>query len=162
MLDKLKAAAASAKAKVSEVAGSITEGGAEKARLAVEEVTTGFAVLREKGVSFEEMEVKISLIPSITIGVYRSSSVSMAELEEFKATHQDKKYLSALVTGILTAERLAPSMTVRGQRLTGYKVELSIPPSLSLVYKPILAVTEPDVSGDAVPTVPLLAADSVS
>lgn len=142
MLDMLKAAAS----KVSDTAGHLAANGAEKLNQAMTEIQGGLALLRSLGSTVGEMEVRLGLMPSVTLNISRSAQLDAARLEALKQEYAEQKYIGAMLAGMLIAERMADGVQTPGQRLNGYKIELSVPPSVTLVYSPAAAAESLNVA----------------
>jgi hypothetical protein len=155
VLDKLKSAAS----KVAETASSLSQAGSDQLRTAVAEITAGLEILKANGSEVGKMEIRLGVIPSAILSVSRSEQLTVERLEAIKAEHSGQRYLSSLMSGLIVAERMASSLQTPGQRLVGFKVELSAPPAVSLIYEPIRRGT---TDTEALPqvTLPLPAVES--
>lgn len=119
----------------SEAVAATKTGGTDKLRSAAEEINAAIAALEPLGFAFPEVCVTLSLIPGIKVTIDRARVVAGSDLDEVARKLENRPVASALIKAIATADKISTSIPLPGRRVTQYEVELSVPPTVCLIYQ---------------------------
>jgi hypothetical protein len=111
--------------------------GVERSQKALAEANTLLDLLQKAGYEISEMEVILSLPPTMTIHMNTSLAAADGE-DKLKSVLQDSKdnrFVSAILTSLMQANKFRGGMKVQSLELKDVKIVLSKLPKITLEWK---------------------------
>jgi hypothetical protein len=133
MLDKLKSAAMA----VSNLAGDALTAGVEKLKGSLDELSAASGDLEQVGYRIGQIELVASIPPRIVLFLTRLGTGTTEAYQAILARHANNTTLRTVVSMLQLGDKLIERVPLKGRRCTQLVVELSVPPTVRLVYDPV-------------------------
>jgi hypothetical protein len=109
--------------------------GKKKSQEVLTQVNLLLTLLPNAGFEITQLDIVLSVIPTVTIGLKVTDAVSEEKLNAILLEHKDKKIVSAILAYLKQASRLCSSVDVETIELKEVKILLTKLPNVSLQWK---------------------------
>jgi len=129
------------RAKLEELKKAATDIGTQKAVETMNQANQLSALMQNAGYQIGELNLELSVPPTITIDLKAGPTATNAKLEATFQSNKDNDVISVILGALIQANRLRDMVKLETIELKSVKLVLKTPPSISLQWKEKTAAT---------------------